>query len=375
MTVSNRQERRNQPSAERRSGHDRRVATVHDEITQLSWDDQRSQYFTRLLFCVLALFYFNLGGTQIEGLRVSLSVINLAFAGYAAQVLFFMWHAYRSPHVTWRRRLTMWNDILVTSFAIVVDPTPISPGFLAYLTVILGNGMRYGLRAYAEAVVGSLVSAFAVVASRLLDFVNAISVSAAYFLTFFAITVIYAYSLTARHESGRRKLALERNLDALTGLLNRRALHEHVAHLYRHMDGGTRRLVVLFADLDRFKTVNDTRGHHAGDRVLADIGHLIRGSVRDNDLVARYGGDEFIVVLPSVGLDEGMLVARRLQQAVKRWSGSSDFDVSVSIGLGQFPEHGDDLESVIARVDQAMYRGKLASGGGGILRVDASAPA
>ena len=376
MRVPSQDERRRQPSVDRRSGHDRRVGTAHEDAAFLtSWDDQRSQYLTRLFFCALAIAYFNLGGTPVAGLRVGLPIVNAVFVGYAVQVLFFMRHAHKWPQVPWRRRLTMWNDLIVTSFAILVDPMPISPGFLAYLTVILGNGMRYGLRSFAEAVIGSLACAAVVVVSRLFDYMSAISVSSAFFLTFFAITVLYSYSLTARNEMGRRKLALERNLDALTGLLNRRALHERVDQWSHHPEGDTRRLVVLFADLDRFKRVNDTRGHHAGDRALADIGRLVRETVRDEDLVARYGGDEFIVILPGIDLDQGMLVARRLQQTVAQWSRGSDFDLSVSIGLGQFPEHGDDLESVIARVDQAMYRGKLASGGGGILRVDTPATA
>jgi len=352
-------------------------STAADELVNFaSWEDQRVQYLTRLLFWAFGLAYFNLGGAPQPSAWVSIGVVNAVLFAYGAEIVFFMWHAVRRPHVPWRRRLTMWLDLAATSFAVLADPAAISPGFLAYLMVILGNGMRYGMRLFAEAVIGTFVCALIVVGLRLFDYLNAFSVSAAFFLTFFTITVLYSYSLTAQNERGRRKLALERNVDALTGLLNRRALHERAAELLRQPAEGVRPFVVLFADLDRFKAVNDSRGHHVGDRVLADIGDILHRSVREGDLVARYGGDEFILILPDANLDEGVNVAQRLKESVAQWAKRNEIDVSLSMGLGQYPDHGGDLDSVIARVDQAMYRSKLAQGRGGILRVDgAAAPA
>jgi diguanylate cyclase (GGDEF)-like protein len=333
------------------------------------WEEQRTQYLTRLLFCALGIAYFNLGGAAQTSAWVNLTVVNTVLLCYGAEIVWFMRHATRRLDVRWRWHLTMWVDLLAASFAILADPAVISPGFLAYLMVILGNGMRYGLRLFAEAVVGSLMCASLVIGLRLFDYLDAISVSAAFFLLFFVIIVLYSYSLTANIEKGRRRLEAERDRDHLTGLLNRRALYERAERLLCDPVTGRAPLVVLFADLDRFKAVNDNHGHHVGDRVLAEIGRLFAGSVRDTDLVARYGGDEFLLILRDLDLAGAAVLAGRLQQTLADWSRRENVDLSLSVGLGQYPDHGADLKTVIERVDQAMYRSKLARGGGGILQV------
>jgi diguanylate cyclase (GGDEF)-like protein len=289
---------------------------------------------------------------------------------YGFEILFFMWHATRVPHAPWRQRLTMWVDIAVASFAVLADATVSSPGFLVYLMVILGNGMRYGLRLFGEAVIGSLGAAVLIVSLRLFDYVSIFSVSAIFFLVFFAIIVLYSYSLTAKIERGRAKLAHERNIDELTGLLNRRALIERASHLFQASEADGGEIVVLFADLDRFKAVNDTHGHHVGDRVLAAVAGRLSDVVRGVDLVSRYGGDEFILILPGTTREGGDIVAQRVRQVINEWAQENGVDFSVSIGLGKFPDHGADIEAVIASVDKAMYRAKIANGCGGILHVD-----
>ncbi|MHB1143013.1 MAG: GGDEF domain-containing protein [Sulfuricaulis sp.] len=364
---------RRRRKADRRQDTERRAAPNTMRVPP--WEEQRTQYLTRLLFCALGIAYFNLGGAAQTSAWVNLTVVNTVLLCYGAEILWFMRHAARRLDVRWRWHLTMWVDLLAASFAILADPAVISPGFLAYLMVILGNGMRYGLRLFAEAVVGSLMCASLVIGLRLFDYLDAISVSAAFFLLFFVIIVLYSYSLTANIEKGRRRLEAERDRDHLTGLLNRRALHERADHLLRDPATSRAPLVILFADLDRFKAVNDNHGHHVGDRVLAEIGRLIAGSVRDTDLVARYGGDEFLLILRDTNLAEVGVLAERLQQTLAEWSRRHDVDLSFSIGLGQYPDHGADLKTVIERVDQAMYRSKLARGGGGILQVGEAMPA
>jgi diguanylate cyclase (GGDEF)-like protein len=339
------------------------------------WEEQRAQYLTRLLFWSLGLAYFNLGGASHTSAWVSLAVVNAVLLLYGVEIVFFMRHAAKRLEVRWRWHLTLWLDLFAASFAILADPAVISPGFLAYLMVILGNGMRYGLRLFAEAVIGSLACALLVIGLRLFDYLDAVSVSAVFFLLFFVIIVLYSYSLTANIEKGRRRLESERDRDHLTGLLNRRALHERAERLLQNHETAGAPLVVLFADLDRFKAVNDNHGHHVGDRALAEIGRMLACSVRSTDLVARYGGDEFLLVLRETSLAEAGALAERLQRNLAEWTRRENLDLSFSIGMGQYPDHGADLKTVIERVDQAMYRSKLERGRGGILQVSQAAPA
>ncbi len=357
--------------SDRRTGFDRRrgVRSLNFPRTPI-WEEQRAQHITRYLFWALALVYFNFGEAPRVSMWVTPAVVNIGFMLYGALITASLLHARQRLYSPVRWRLAMWVDLTAVSFAILSDPLVLSPGFLAFLMVILGNGMRYGLRLFAEAVVGSFLCAVLVLGFRLPEYINALSVSAGFFMLFFIIVVLYSYSLTARLELRKQRLEAERNRDELTGLLNRRALFEQASYLF-HDNGGVRSpLVVLFADLDGFKAVNDTHGHHTGDRVLADIGGMITRALRDSDMAARYGGDEFVLILPGTDVGGGTSVAQRLQQALTDWSLENRIELSVSIGLGQSPDHGNDLKSVIERVDRAMYQCKLADGRGGIRLVE-----
>jgi diguanylate cyclase (GGDEF)-like protein len=153
-------------------------------------------------------------------------------------------------------------------------------------------------------------------------------------------------------------------------MLNRRALIERASQLFQSPAAHGGEIVVLFADLDGFKGVNDTHGHHVGDQVLVAVAECILNVVRNVDLVARYGGDEFLLVLPRTSRQGGEIVAQRVRREINDWALQNNIDFNVSIGVGSYPEHGRDLESVIAAVDKAMYRSKSENGRGGILHAE-----
>jgi diguanylate cyclase (GGDEF)-like protein len=146
--------------------------------------------------------------------------------------------------------------------------------------------------------------------------------------------------------------------DELTGLPNRRALYsEGYARL---AEPGCRRQALLMLDLDRFKEVNDTLGHRAGDQLLIQVAARLRESLRGDDALARLGGDEFAVLLDGAGHDEALNAAARLCVAVSApilVEGTS-LCVGVSIGIALFPDDGPDLSVLLRKADIAMYKAK-----------------
>jgi diguanylate cyclase (GGDEF)-like protein len=132
----------------------------------------------------------------------------------------------------------------------------------------------------------------------------------------------------------------------------------HALELARRRD---ERVAVAFLDLDRFKLVNDTLGHEAGDRLLAEIGRRLADSLRGSDLLARVGGDEFCAIFSGVADAHAALsIAQRLLAAVTpalRLDGH-DFYVTVSIGLALYPDHATEPSILLRQADDAMYRVK-----------------
>jgi two-component system cell cycle response regulator len=152
-------------------------------------------------------------------------------------------------------------------------------------------------------------------------------------------------------------------IDALTGCLNRRALMERLERELNRVSRYRTEFSVLMIDLDRFKDVNDSRGHLVGDSMLRQVGDLLRSEVRSVDLAARYGGEEFVIVLPETDADGALIFAERLRKRVMQTNFAETGDplnITVSIGVASAEPEGEvpTPDSLIALADAALYRAK-----------------
>jgi diguanylate cyclase (GGDEF)-like protein len=151
--------------------------------------------------------------------------------------------------------------------------------------------------------------------------------------------------------------------DVLTDLPNRAQFERALGTAMRD----TNRVVLMFLDLDGFKTVNDQMGHRAGDLLLRAVARRVQSSVRDGDLVARHGGDEFVVLLREPAAAElAPLLAQRIVENVSTAYSleGTTFQLSVSVGVAVYPDHARDADTLLERADVAMYRAKRRGGGG-----------
>ena len=168
-----------------------------------------------------------------------------------------------------------------------------------------------------------------------------------------------------------QELTVQASRDPLTGLKNRRRFEEdmrtELARSRRDKTVGA----VLMLDLDNFKQVNDTLGHPAGDRVIAEIGGVLNTRMRATDVVARLGGDEFAIVLPHCELDEAEDIAEDVTKAIRRHTspGEAAPSITASIGIATFGPQAGSAEAVIAAADKALYEAKR--GGRDTVRVSA----
>ena len=155
-------------------------------------------------------------------------------------------------------------------------------------------------------------------------------------------------------------------IDDVTGLFNQRKLHRDLDEAIRNASDYGVSFHVLFLDIDRFKAINDRHGHLIGTRLLAHTARLLKDVLRESDLVYRYGGDEFVVVVPGVDFDAAMAIGRRVLHAVDahRFEGPGDegerkvFRLSVSIGVAGFPGDARTKDDILDIADRMMYQAK-----------------
>jgi len=145
-------------------------------------------------------------------------------------------------------------------------------------------------------------------------------------------------------------------LDSLTGLGNSRRFREALAAELKRSDRTGRPFSIVFADVDDFKDINDQYGHVQADRTLTAIGDALATELRGSDLVCRWGGDEFIILLPETERREAGILAERLRKAVAGDAASAG--ATISLGVACFPEDGRDYDSLVAYADRALYASK-----------------
>ena len=170
--------------------------------------------------------------------------------------------------------------------------------------------------------------------------------------------------ITARMET-QEKLRYLAQHDQLTDLPNRMVFLDRAEQAIRHAHRSHKGAAVLFADLDRFKLVNDTLGHQVGDQLLREVARRLKQVLRDSDTIARLGGDEFAVLLPCNDVDDVSRVARKLRGALEEpiIVNGNTLSIGTSIGIALYPDDGADAGSLLRNADTAMYKAKQGQGG------------
>ncbi|HEX2194324.1 MAG TPA: GAF domain-containing protein, partial [Candidatus Limnocylindria bacterium] len=177
-------------------------------------------------------------------------------------------------------------------------------------------------------------------------------------------------SIALRNAEEHQAMTLRADTDALTGVGNHGAFQRHLAELLARAEAdpdSTRPVALLMMDLDSFKSYNDRLGHPAGDALLHAIATAIYGAARSEDRVYRYGGDEFVLVLPGVNAKDAASVGDRIRGAVARLTARQRDRVTISVGVAAYPADATDKNGLIAAADAALYVGKQ-SGGDRVVR-------
>jgi diguanylate cyclase (GGDEF)-like protein len=159
-----------------------------------------------------------------------------------------------------------------------------------------------------------------------------------------------------------QKLQQQSITDGLTGIKTRRFFWEALSAEWKRASRSGRPFSVVLIDLDKFKEVNDTMGHFEGDLVLARVGRLLEQKSRQSNVVARYGGDEFIILMPETGAEQAQVLAERLRQWLTSDPMLSEHQITGSFGVASFPTHGFSIEDIIRVADAGMYVSKRSGG-------------
>jgi two-component system cell cycle response regulator len=176
-----------------------------------------------------------------------------------------------------------------------------------------------------------------------------------------SMIAIHQHKLKLQDLLGKR--VKEAFVDPLTGLYNRRHAHQYLTKCFNASQKGNRKLVVMMLDIDNFKSINDTLGHASGDEILKQISERLSENVRQIDMIARVGGEEFLVLVPDASMPRAMLIAERLRRLVESkpfsaHSGKVSRKITVSIGIAKKEKHHNYATDLINCADQALYKAK-----------------
>ncbi|MDB5865979.1 MAG: diguanylate cyclase with and sensor [Betaproteobacteria bacterium] len=294
------------------------------------------------------------------GWRVDIRVVCMTFEILAAAI--FLAIILRPQPSASRQVFGALVDLGTTTYLMWTNGEIGAPLYGIYLWVTFGNGFRYGVRSLYASHAMSMVG-FGLVAV-VNPFWREHPLMAGGFLVTLAAVPAYGAVLLKAVERANRTLREQAMRDVLTGLYNRRYLLEAFERELRRARRSNERLGVMIIDIDHFKRFNDTYGHAAGDEVLRSVAQLMLTLVRGEDILCRFGGEEFVLVQMKASAEAIMQRADRLRQEIGDHEivheGRRLGPVTLSIGISMFPDHGTTTQMVLRGADAAMYRAKNA---------------
>ena len=310
------------------------------------------------LLLILVLFYQVVLGGNGE----SSAAILMALFLYAAFIMIFHYAHFYRQLTRWHLAVETWVMIGFITWVLAYTGRLDSPLVNLYLLVIITSALtqgklitllEVGLIAACYVFLGSANSARDLIS---MEYISMLGTQLAPILLVAYITTM----LSADTRSALSRIKLLSETDELTGVYNRRALAAILERMLNLSNRYGHSLSILMVDADCLKEVNDTMGHEAGNRLLKLTVKAIQDQLRDTDVLARYGGDEFIVLLPETQCKDSFEVAERIRRGaeVKFTNRHKELTATVSIGIASFPDHGKTLESLLEKADQAMYLSK-----------------
>jgi diguanylate cyclase (GGDEF)-like protein len=336
-----------------------------ESIEQLNVEQIELKGFSRSvaelewLLLILVLLYYIAPDTYIE----DSTQLVLAMVSFAAFVLAFRYCNFFTIEKHWKIAVETWVMIGFITWVLVYTGGTESLLLNLYLLVIITSALALGKLAtllefalitciylyLGYSGLGQPEFAFADFTALMIKFAPFLLV--AYLITMMASDLHFARSMF--------KFLSE--TDDLTGLLNMRAFNKSIAHEITKAERYKRPFCIMIIDADTFKTVNDKFGHDAGDKSIQDIGRTIRNSLRDTDILARYGGDEYIAFLPETGSGAAHEVGERLRKSVESMAfhvNAAAVPITVSVGIANYPDDTPNPNYVIELADRALYHSK-----------------
>ena len=311
------------------------------------------------LLLIVVLLYYVFGGTEAE----DKPVIALAMVLYAALVMGFRYAHFFKRESRGKLAVETWIMTAFITWALWHTGRLESPLLNSYLLVIITSALALGkLTTLLElALIGAC---FVFLGGQSADFDMISPKYVAGMFAQFAPFVLVAYITTMFASDiryGLNKVKLQSETDDLTGTLNRRGFAIVADRVFGQATRYNRAVSLLVIDCDNLKQVNDTLGHKAGDSLLVTLVKSVEGQLRHTDVLARHGGDEFIVLLPETPAAGALDVAERIRAAVAANALALNGKVvstTVSIGAASYPQDGSALDLLLANADRNMYQAK-----------------